>query len=250
MNDVAAPATSAPDGEEIATLARELSSRYRSLVTYYKETCGLSAQEAVARTEAPAGPEYVQQIMQGPADEVSWDGLEYVLRTDPAQALQIWEWIKREARNELRSGHRAAKAVESYTSCTWERAEFMALRLDLVDAWQPRNGVERQLIDTMALAQTLMLQWSKKLSLYSTCDMVEREKEFGQPCWIPPNVSQAQATEQAAAMVDRFNRILLRTLRALRDLRRYTPAVIVRNAGQVNVGGQQVNVAAPAPVEG
>jgi hypothetical protein len=43
-------------------------------------------------------------------------------------------------------------------------------------------------------------------------------------------------------MVDRFNRIFLRTLRALRDLRRYTPAVIVQNAGQVNIGEQQVNV--------
>jgi hypothetical protein len=45
-------------------------------------------------------------------------------------------------------------------------------------------------------------------------------------------------------MIDRFNKIVLRTLRALRDLRRYAPAVIVQNAGQVNVGGQQVNVAA------
>jgi len=29
----------------------------------------------------------------------------------------------------------------------------------------------------------------------------------------------------------------------LRDLRRYGPAVVVQNAGQVNVGAQQVNVA-------
>ena len=43
-------------------------------------------------------------------------------------------------------------------------------------------------------------------------------------------------------MADRFNRLFLRTLRALRDLRRYAPPVIVQNAGQVNVGAQQVNV--------
>ena len=43
-------------------------------------------------------------------------------------------------------------------------------------------------------------------------------------------------------MVDRFNKIFLRTLRQLRDLRRYSRPVIVQNAGQVNVGGQQVNV--------
>jgi hypothetical protein len=43
-------------------------------------------------------------------------------------------------------------------------------------------------------------------------------------------------------MVDRFNRVYLRTLRSLRELRRFTPAVVVQSAGQVNVGGRQVNV--------
>ena len=43
-------------------------------------------------------------------------------------------------------------------------------------------------------------------------------------------------------MVDRFHRIMMRTLRALRDMRRYAPKIIVQNAGQVNVGEQQVNV--------
>ena len=52
----------------------------------------------------------------------------------------------------------------------------------------------------------------------------------------------AEAIEQAA-MVDRFNRLFLRTLRQLRDLRRYAPAVTIQNAGQVNIGQQQVNVA-------
>jgi len=43
-------------------------------------------------------------------------------------------------------------------------------------------------------------------------------------------------------MVDRFNRIFLRTLRALRDLRKHSPTLIVQNAGQVNVADKQVNV--------
>jgi hypothetical protein len=42
-------------------------------------------------------------------------------------------------------------------------------------------------------------------------------------------------------MVERFNGMFLRTLKALRELRR-TPGVVVRNAGQVNVGQQQINV--------
>jgi hypothetical protein len=45
-------------------------------------------------------------------------------------------------------------------------------------------------------------------------------------------------------MADRFNRIFMRTLRQLRDLRRYSP-VTIYNPNQVNIatdGGQQVNV--------
>jgi hypothetical protein len=49
------------------------------------------------------------------------------------------------------------------------------------------------------------------------------------------------------AMVERWNRVFLRTLRALRDFRRYAPTVMIQNAGQVNIGSQQVNVADAAP---
>ena len=48
-------------------------------------------------------------------------------------------------------------------------------------------------------------------------------------------------------MVDRFNRVFLHTLRALRDRRRGPQPVFVQNAGQVNVGQQQVNVAGARP---
>ncbi len=50
-------------------------------------------------------------------------------------------------------------------------------------------------------------------------------------------------------MIDRFNRLYLRTLRALWDLRRYASAVTIQNAGQVNIGQQQVNVAGEVRME-
>ena len=49
-------------------------------------------------------------------------------------------------------------------------------------------------------------------------------------------------------MMERFHKLFLRTLRALQDLRRHSPPVIVQNAGQVNVGSRQVNVAQAADV--
>jgi hypothetical protein len=51
-------------------------------------------------------------------------------------------------------------------------------------------------------------------------------------------------------MMDRYNRIFLRTLRALCDMRRHGGPVIVQKGGQMNVAQQQVNVAAEPRAEG
>ena len=62
--------------------------------------------------------------------------------------------------------------------------------------------------------------------------------------WDRPLVTEQQALEHAVQMADRFNRIFMRTLRQLRDLRRYSP-VTINNPNQVNIatdGGQQFNV--------
>jgi hypothetical protein len=56
-----------------------------------------------------------------------------------------------------------------------------------------------------------------------------------------PRVSQAQASDTAAQMSDRFNRIFLRCVRSLRDLRRY-PVTVNAPGGQVNIGEKQVNI--------
>jgi len=53
------------------------------------------------------------------------------------------------------------------------------------------------------------------------------------------------AVQEAAGMVDRWNRMFLRCLRALRDMRRSMPPVVVNNPGPVNIAQQQVNVAEP-----
>jgi hypothetical protein len=45
-------------------------------------------------------------------------------------------------------------------------------------------------------------------------------------------------------MMDRYNRLFLRTLRQLRDLRRYSTPITINNPRQVNIaadGGQQLN---------
>lgn len=244
MNRIAAREASC-EALEVKTLARELAAVYRTSVDYHKKKLGLPTQEAVAKAEEPCPPEYEQSILHGPVDQVHWCDLEDLARNDPELALRRWDEMKREALDELRSGHRAGRVMEGYTSQAWQRAQFLAIREELAGEWQPRNGVERQLIDQMVQAQSAVFFWQERLALRASVEPMHERRDIEERGeWNPPRVSEHQAVEQAAAMVDRFNRIFLRTLRALRDLRRYTPAVIVQNAGQVNVGGQQVNVAA------
>jgi hypothetical protein len=229
------------DPREAGTLARELAAAFKGVVESFQEAHQLTASGALAKAQETL-PHYQAGVLNGPADQVSWFGLQQVARHDPERAAQRWEEIKQAALDELRSGHRAAKAMEGYGSQCWARARFCALRHELMEAWQPRNGVERQLIDMLAQAQTAYLYWLEILTLRCATNSGRKpEAKSGEPL----TVSDAEAEEQAAAMVDRFNRIFLRTARTLRELRRGTPGVVVQNAGQVNVGQQQVNVNAP-----
>jgi hypothetical protein len=209
------------------------------MVEFYKEGYKLSPPEALAKA-LEASPDYQASTLRGPADQVTWHGLEYVARHDPEAAAHRWQEVQSEALAELRSGHRAAKAMEGYGSRCWTRAQFLAVRRDLLEAWQPRNGVERQLIDLMAQAQTAHLYWLDMLTLRASTSSA-RKRDEGR--WEPLTVEDEEAMEQAAAMVERFHGMFLRTLKSLRDLRR-TPGVVIQSAGQVNVGQQQLNVSA------
>jgi hypothetical protein len=227
------------DTQEAGTLARELAAALKRMVEHYKSVYKVSPQEALARA-LEVSTDYEANILSESADQVSWCDLEYLARQDPDKAARLWERINGEALGELRSGHRAAKVMEGYGTHCWTRAHFLAVRRELMEGWQPRNGIERQLIDTMAQAQTAQLYWLDILTVRSSCSS-GRKRDEGR--WEPQTVADTEAIDQAAAMVERFNSIYLRTLKALRELRR-TPGVVVQNAGQVNVGQQQLNVSA------
>jgi hypothetical protein len=59
---------------------------------------------------------------------------------------------------------------------------------------------------------------------------------------IAYNEIEAEATLQAAETAESFHLSAMRTLRSLRDLRRYATTVSIQNAGQVNIGEKQVNL--------
>ena len=95
------------------------------------------------------------------------------------------------------------------------------------------------------LAQTYSsyMAWLKDLTMYEEAQFTRHDPAHPDARFELPRVSRVEAIDQAVAMVDRFNRLHLRTLRQLRDLRRYGQQIIISNPGQVNIGQQQVNAA-------
>jgi hypothetical protein len=133
----------------------------------------------------------------------------------------------------------------------FERMEFLAIRNGFIDEWQPRGGIELRMIDMLAQCFVAWQYWLKRsFDTANNLDYAEEQMKrsksvYDGGTWQPPRLTAAEYLERANQMADRFQRMFLRTLRQMRDLRRYSQPVIVNNAGQVNVaadGGQQVNV--------
>lgn len=228
---------------ESGSLAREMSRGYLKLVEWYRQEMQLSAGEADEKARAHHDREWARRALDQPADQVSWAGLGALAEHDPEAAGATWERIKAAARDELASGHRAAAVLEC-TGGPWERAQFLAIRTAFREEWQPRGGIEAALVDQMAQAHAYYQHWLSRLHVQASTEArMQDAKRQRDGYWDPPRVDTAEAMDQAAGMTDRFHRLFLRALRALRDLRRYAPTIVVANAGQVNVsGGSQLNV--------
>lgn len=179
---------------------------------------------------------------KAPLREVEWKELGALAEESPAEALEKWEAVKQAARDELTSGFRTAD-IAGESLKPYDRARFIALHEQLVEGWQPRNGVEHSLVDMLAQAYSLYQYWTQIAHARAVGTAEEtREEDRRTGYWPRPKQDAADAIEQAQRLADGYHRQYMRTLRQMRDLRRYAPQVIVNNGGQVNVGGQQVNV--------
>jgi hypothetical protein len=243
---LAPPAPQAP-ADETRDVARELAASFARMVESYREVYGLTAEEALERA-GKSHPAITEQALTCPPDQVTWLTLYTLQEQDPEQALRRWEEVKQAGRGELRSGHAAARTIEGAGGSCWERAQFLAVRDGLIEALQPRDDLERLLIDQVAQFQTLMSRWQKVLvaRTMQSAAAALLPAGPGKESYQPPRLTDAQATAEAAAMVERCHRLFLRSLRALQDRRRLGPPVVVRRANQVNIAQQQVNVAGTA----
>lgn len=243
-------------GLDHGSVLRELQLARQGMLRFYMSPEGgeHSTEEALQLVDSfPDDPEHVlKTVTSQSVDSLSWYGLQKLYQQSPQLTKQVWRLICEEARQELLNGHRMAANFQAtdWQRTPWIRAQFLAIRNGFADEWQPKGAIELALIDMMAQAYSEYQYWCEETHRRSTTEMKylsKREEELyqrEQGHWLPPRVAEHTAIEHAMQMMDRYNRLFLRTLRQLRDLRRYAAPVTINNPQQVNIaadGGQQVN---------
>jgi hypothetical protein len=200
---------------EMNELARELAAAFAEKLKAYREHAKLTAEQAVKRIAQDAS-EDIDRILHAPPDAVSWLDLYSLGDKDANLALERWEKIKEAARNEIRSGYRAARAVED-SGGPCERARFLAVRVELIEDWQPRNAVEQHFVDPLAQWQVLLWRWQEAMTNWSNASICDsRQAKKGVPyekIWL----CEADALERATKKVELLHRLYIRTLQALQD---------------------------------
>ena len=241
-SDELAVASPAPTDAEIGTLARRLADAYATNVGWRMRELKESAEDADRRVRAADDPEWQRQALSAPTDQVSWGSLSRLIEADPEAGWAVWKRVKAEAFDELARGHRAAVAI-CWDDSPWQRAQFIAIRQAFIGEWQPRGGIELTLIDQMAQAHTLYLHWIERAHLQASLEGTKQQREISRTGrWQPRSLGAAEALDQSAQMAERWQKLFVRALRALRDLRRHAPPVVLAGAGsQVNLGVVQSN---------
>ncbi len=240
-----------PEAAEANEVARELAASRERYHRWYASAYDIPPKESLLIDEEwqrDHAARILASAEDTPADLVNWWDIDHLTRLDPERGEELWRRVRQEAREEVEDGFRAARLMEPSVGQhgPWDRARFLALRDAMREEWRPRVGVESSLVDMLAQIHTLYEAWLGKHvhRMTFTGVRVTREEaryrmERGE--YVLPRVEEHEELEQTAAMADRWQKAYLRTVRALRDLRRHS-GVVIQNAGQVNIGEQQVNV--------
>jgi len=250
------------------SLLRQLQEAFVGRVAFYrsKEGGALSPDEARARAFEPCedkeeATRLYNELMKDPVDRIRFIDLARMWRIAPDLTESLWEMIKVDGREEFESGHLASQALTAtqFRKTAWAVASYLGLRESFMEEWQPQGGIQLSLIDILAQSFLLYQHWVKQSVLRSQTELrksnpgyIQWQERFNPDSvdngytyghWDLPYVSEQAAIEHATRMADRWHRIYMRTLRNMRDLRRY--AVTINNAQQINIasdGGQQFNV--------
>lgn len=195
----------------------------------------------------------VEKLRSTVFHRVTWDGVMAAYEEDPEQALLCLRAIYARAGEYVKVGMLASQALDLHIP--FEKGQFSYIRLAFHEEWQPRGGIEASMVDTLAQCYAAWQYWlMRSFQVANNQDTVieQRKKNkkserarYDEGDWVAPRVTAIEYLDHCTQMADRFNRMFLRVLRQMRDLRRYSVPVTINNPKQVNIaadGGQQVNV--------
>ncbi len=209
----------------------------------------LEAEKMKGQAPLPEGhywTDSVEDALTMSPEDLSWNAIAQFEEEHPGSFDTIWSRVKQYARNELESGQRAA-SVAVGNQRPIMRARFLVLREKYIREWEPRNVLEGELIDAVCQARTIRDYWMTLATerVAVECEL-ERYYVMQRGQRTERTIDGSQSAREAREEAERWDRVFIRSVRALRDIRRYTTAVIVNNqGGQVNVAldeSQQTNL--------
>jgi hypothetical protein len=182
-------------------------------------------------------------------ERISWHDVSAAHEENPEATILCIQSLFDGAEAYVKGGVYANNAIGFKSP--FERAQFSYIRNTFITEWQPRGGIEASLVDTLAQCYVAWQYWlARSFSIANNEDSVieqkaRTKKPYDDGNWQAPRLTAAEYLERATQMADRFNRMFLRILRQMRDLRRYAAPVTINNPKQVNIaneGGNQTNV--------
>lgn len=110
------------------------------------------------------------------------------------------------------------------------------------EEWDPQGGIEASMVDTLAQCYVAWQYWLKRAfqaanNMDSASEQMAKKKtRYEGGAWYPPRVTAMKYLDHCTQMADRFNRMFLRVLRQMRDLRRYSVPVTINNPKHMKCG--------------
>lgn len=252
------------------SLYGQLHADFQREVAYYRSDAGgaLSIEDARAAayhqcTDGEEALKRLNVLMRTPVTDLRFIDVLGLHDGAPRVAAQFWELTKLKGRREFESGHLAANMSfpPDYKKSFWNIAKYLGIRESFIDEWQPRGGIEVTMIDILTQTFFQLQYWMErtvqrsgtKLRVESHAfqewkryqqEYFRKQAELEDGDWQLPTLSETEAIEHAALMVDRFHKMYTRHLRTMRDHRKYA-SIMINSANQVNIAGmdgQQINV--------
>jgi hypothetical protein len=85
------------------------------------------------------------------AGDLRWDQLQSIAEEDEDAATLVWKTVKRMAREDLSAVGYAAQAI-LVKEPPYKYAQYLVMLKAFIDAWGPRNAIERAMVETLVQA--------------------------------------------------------------------------------------------------